>query len=267
MHLPVAAPAAGDGDGLVQAGQRAAHIADVLIVRIALHVAQPDVGIGEIHLQLRIGRGIFGGAVQMLQDSAHQQFLGGSRAGEFLNGVVDFRKQTVAELAQVFRAGLRRAALGVGDSRLPQHAADSRHHGCANQRRGGQSQLVPARELAGAIAEVAPMGRHRTALEIRLQIGDQALHAGVALLRLFAEGFQNDGVNVGIERAGRGLRAGLRRLLLADHAHHFGGGELLQLIGRHAGREKKEKHAQRVDVGRGRDRAVPTPARGWHIAA
>ena len=64
----------------------------------------------------------------MLQDSIHQEFLCGSRAGQFLDRLVNFRKQTVAEPAQIIRASLRLAALGVGNPSLPQYAADTRQH-------------------------------------------------------------------------------------------------------------------------------------------
>src|SRR5690349_4214556 len=90
---------------------------------IPLYVPQPDVCICGVEEQLWIV-GIFGGAIQVFQNSTYKQLLGSGGAGEFANGFIDLREKAIAQFAQVFGTGLSYFSFCQGVVVLPASSND-----------------------------------------------------------------------------------------------------------------------------------------------
>ena len=93
-------------------------------------------------------------------------------------------------------------------------------------------------------------GKDRAASEYVAEVGGELVDAEVALAGIFAEGLEEDGIDVGVGAFGKlGDGAWFGWELLAHDAEEFGGGELLEGVGRDAGEEQVEQDAERVGVG------------------
>jgi hypothetical protein len=65
----------GNANGLIQTYYRASCVADVLLVGIALEIAQASVRADQIELRPTVSRGVFRHMIEMLENALHDQLL------------------------------------------------------------------------------------------------------------------------------------------------------------------------------------------------
>ena len=149
---------AGQGNRALVAANRAGRIADVGAGRIALGVAGPDEGAGQLALQAGIVRGLARQALERLKGALHDQLPRRGRARHVVDGVVDVEDERGSQGAHVVEAALGAEARVGGNRRLPQHGHDAGDDEHRHRRRHGDRRAMPPHEQPRRVAGGASHG-------------------------------------------------------------------------------------------------------------
>ncbi len=177
------------------------------------------------------------------------------------------------DLGDARRSCARRARLGFGERRdheiahrvgaprrfardaaLPERERKRRDDAEREQRRDDDAALVARDELLRAIPGRRRMRRHRAAIEQPFDVVGERAGRDIAPLGLGRDRLQHDVVQIAAKLAARhrrrrGQHAGL--VVRRDVAGRRAAGSVVEAL---AGDQLAEQHAEREDVGRGRDR-------------
>src|SRR5262249_13907926 len=140
-----------------------------------LNVADLAVGDRQLLVEIVIAGAFARKLVEISKRAHHQQLTRGGRAVQILDGIVQLEQQRVRELAHAREIALGARLLLLRDARLVRGGDDAAHQRAGDERRGGELDLVPAYEFAGAIAEMRAMREHGLASEITLDVRGELL--------------------------------------------------------------------------------------------
>src|SRR6185503_8644672 len=123
--------------------------------------------------------------------------------GEITNGVVDIKQKGKGKRPRVMQLSPRQSGLAQGDNRSSQQQGGDDY---CRRETGGMARD----EFSRAVAQVRLVRRHRQVFQMPADIVGKLLDGGIAPLRLFLEGLQQDQVEFAAQPPG-GRRVLCRR--------------------------------------------------------
>ena len=163
---------------------------------VALQLGQPGIGAGQVGLPLRVIAHLHGQPVEVDDQVLQQVFLHRQATGQKRHRIAVAQRHVVGDVADLRQPGLRLVARGGSFLALPQRCAQPQPQAHHPQRHRRTGHTMPGHELGQQVARVGRPGADRETGQVRAHVGDQRVHAGVALLDALVQRLQQDVVEV-----------------------------------------------------------------------
>ena len=199
-------------------------------------------------------------------DAALDQF-GDARQLAFRDTFTDRREQALDEIAHGVRAlcfvlccdrlRVRARGFAAREHRLQHGHDEARQHGHGQHDRDRDAAAMPLHELARAVPARWRMGMHGQGFEVALEVIGEFARTGIASLGLLGQRAQQDIVEVAAQRrAQHGARCRQAPLVGGIGADARRRTCRMRAVGPFAEQQFVQHDAERIHIGRGRDRAA-----------
>ncbi|MBV6430199.1 MAG: hypothetical protein IANPNBLG_00303 [Bryobacteraceae bacterium] len=229
---------AGDPERFGEAVESGVRVSQVGAARIALHLGDAQVRIGEFLIESGIVAGLAGEAVEIFEGGLDDEFAGFGGSLEVLDLIVKGEEEGVGELSNLEEAAIGAAGLEKGDADAGEQTEED-EGGCS------RPNAVAADEFSGEVPDRILARGDREAREVAADVLGEGFDGRVAALALLAEGSEDNVVEITLERAaqrGFGAGGGVAGTVRLRLAHGFGdvsGRVILELVSLLAGEQFK----------------------------